>query len=219
MNALSRSLEPAWVKRQNEIQEQINAAIATRRQPGILFVGDSITQGWGHNLIWQRFYNPRGAINAGIASDRVQHILWRVQRSRLDLLKPKVVVLLGGTNNLALDQPALIASGLNKIIQEIRSQSPTTQILVLGIFPSGQDPAGKRRVKTKLANTYIQRLADGQNIHYLDIGTKFLERDGRIAKTTMFDYLHLTLRGYQIWAKAMEPDLNKLLGRQIASGT
>jgi lysophospholipase L1-like esterase len=177
----------------------------------MLFIGDATTQGWGQNLLWQRFYEPRGAVNAGIASDRVQHILWRVQRLRIDLMRPKLVVLLGGINNIALSRPSLIAGGLQQIVAEIHRQSPRTEVLILGLFPSGKDAAHPRRAKIKAVNAILSRLADGQRTHFLDIGPNFLEPDGSIARSTMFDYLHLTPKGYRIWAKTMEPTISRIL--------
>ena len=55
-------------------------------------------------------------------------------------------------------------------------------------------------------------IADGRMIYYLDIGDKFLAADGTLSKEIMPDYLHLSSKGYEIWAKAIEPTLSKLLG-------
>jgi lysophospholipase L1-like esterase len=49
-------------------------------------------------------------------------------------------------------------------------------------------------------------------IHYLDIGDKFIDADGSISKEIMPDYLHLSPKGYRIWAEAIEPKLIELMG-------
>src|SRR5690349_4821030 len=55
----------------------------------VIFVGDSITQGWEGNgkEIWARYFAPRHAINLGIGSDGTQHVLWRLDHGNLDGLK------------------------------------------------------------------------------------------------------------------------------------
>ena len=56
--------------------------------------------------------------------------------------------------------------------------------------------------KANLANTY--------QVHYLDIGGKFLKEDGTLTKDIMPDFLHLSKAGYQIWADAITPKLAEL---------
>jgi lysophospholipase L1-like esterase len=60
-------------------------------------------------------------------------------------------------------------------------------------------------------NKKIAGLADGQHVHFLDIGQSFLLPDTTISKEIMPDFLHLSPAGYQIWADAMQPKLNELL--------
>jgi lysophospholipase L1-like esterase len=57
----------------------------------------------------------------------------------------------------------------------------------------------------------IAKLDDGKNIHFLDIGDKFLQADGSLSKDIMPDYLHLSVAGYQIWADAIGPKLADLM--------
>jgi lysophospholipase L1-like esterase len=48
-------------------------------------------------------------------------------------------------------------------------------------------------------------LAKVEGVSFLDIGAKFLSPDGTLAKDVMPDFLHLSPKGYQIWADAIEP--------------
>jgi hypothetical protein len=65
--------------------------------------------------------------------------------------------------------------------------------------------------KLKQVNAIIAKLDDGKNIHFLDIGEKFLQPDGSITKEIMPDFLHLSAAGYQIWADAISPKLAELM--------
>jgi lysophospholipase L1-like esterase len=184
--------------------------IAKKGQVDLLFLGDSITQGWNENTVWQRFYGPRHAANFGIGGDRTQHVLWRIQNGELDGIEPKVVVLMIGTNNLQDDTPAEIAQGIKSIVGELRMRLPKARILLLGVFPRSPKPSSARD-RIKSINEKIAGLADGTKVQFLDISSAFLNADGTISADVMPDYLHLSLKGYRHWAEAMEPTLWSIL--------
>ena len=186
----------------------------------ILFLGDSITDGWrntGSN-VWNKYYAPRHAANFGVSGDRTQHVLWRMEKGELDGIKPKVVVLLIGTNNTGKEKdngkirntvPETIA-GVQAVVKELRAKLPDSKILLLAIFPRDRlnDP---QRAQVALINTVIAKLDDGRRVKYLDIDPKFLEADGTLPRDIMPDLLHPNEQGYQIWADAMGPALDEML--------
>jgi lysophospholipase L1-like esterase len=204
----SRSDEAYWVKRHAKIVEKASEI----ENVDVLFLGDSITQGFENNYVWNYHYRDLKVINAGISSDRVEHILWRVQQGLVKESKPKVVVLLAGINNLGMATPEYTASGIGNIIDQIRKDSPSTKILVQGIFPSGKLRSDVKRDRIKKANALIAKYHNGSSVHFIDFGSKFLSANGQISRKMMFDYLHLTTNGYHIWARSIEEKLSTLLG-------
>jgi lysophospholipase L1-like esterase len=184
--------------------------LAKKGHIDLLFLGDSITQGWSGNTIWQRHYDPRHAANFGIGGDRTENVLWRIQNGELEGIAPKVAVLMIGTNNIHADTPDEIAQGIKSILAEIRSRLPKTKILLLGVFPRSPKPDEARK-RIDAVNDKIARLDDGAYVRYLDISKSFLNPDGSISPEIMPDYLHLSTKGYRIWAEAMEPTLWKML--------
>ena len=186
----------------------------------ILFLGDSITDFWrnqGSN-VWNQYYAPRHAANFGISGDRTQHVLWRMDHGEVDGLKPRVVVLMIGTNNTGKERnsnktrntvPETIA-GVQAVVRELRAKLPASKILLLAIFPRGtlDDP---QRAQVALVNAAIAKLDDGKMVKYLDLNPKFLEADGTLPRSIMPDLLHPNKKGYQIWADAMEPTLAEML--------
>src|SRR5207248_5411926 len=76
-------------------------AIAKKGDADLLFMGDSITDGWrgGGKKVWEANFAPLKAANFGIGGDRTQHVLWRIENGELDGIKPKLMVLMIGTNN------------------------------------------------------------------------------------------------------------------------
>jgi lysophospholipase L1-like esterase len=175
----------------------------------LLFLGDSITQGWGDNGVWKQFYGPRHAANFGIGGDRTQHVLWRIEHGEIDGIHPRVAVLMIGTNNVGSNSAGEIAAGVTTIVHELRKRLPETKVLLLGVFHRSARPDATRK-KLEEVNRQISRLDDGTNVSYLDIGKTFLNPDGTISREIMPDYLHLTARGYRLWADALEPTLWRL---------
>jgi lysophospholipase L1-like esterase len=83
---------------------------------------------------------------------------------------------------------------------------------LLAVFPRGEKASpNPGRDKLNQVNAMIAKLDDGKNIHFLDIGAKFLQPDGSISKDIMPDFLHLSPAGYQIWADAIRPKLAELM--------
>lgn len=199
--------EGAWM----DLHEQF---LVRARQGGVdlLFLGDSITQGWhGERAVWDRYYGARRAANFGIGGDGTQNVLWRIDHGELDGIKPKVVVLMIGTNNVRTATPAEIAQGVTAVVKRVRDKLPETKILLLGVFPRSKSPDDPARIRLEAVNARIARLDDNKWVEYLDIGRRFLNEDGTLSPEIMPDYLHLSRKGYRIWADAMEPKLWEML--------
>ncbi|MEP0846950.1 MAG: GDSL family lipase [Phycisphaerae bacterium] len=207
-----------WQQRHARIVEQ------ARREPcELVFLGDSITQGWedAGKQVWAERYGSRHALNAGISGDRTQHVLWRLENGLLEALAdagdaraaPKLVVVMIGTNNSnGEDHTAReIADGVTAIVGLLRERLPQTRVLLLSIFPRNEKPDAQR-IKNAEASRLAAACADGKTVRALDIGEKFLAPDGTLPRDIMPDLLHLSPRGYEIWAEALEPALHEMLG-------
>jgi lysophospholipase L1-like esterase len=213
--------DKGWEKRHETF-----VGIAKRGNVDLLFLGDSITDAWGgeghgmgggHKIFTSKFV-PMKAANFGIGGDRTQHVIWRLQNGELDGIKPKVVQLMIGTNNSnGTDNTAEeIADGVKGIIDEIKKKSPSTKVLLLAVFPrnTGKDDAAKKIQKDKIdkVNSIISKLDDGgKSVKFLDIGSKFKDASGALPKEIMPDQLHLSEKGYEIWANAVEGVITSML--------
>ncbi len=187
----------------------------------LIFVGDSITQRWDRQgtQVWQKYYSRRNAVNLGVDGDRTQNVLWRLEHGNIDGISPKVAVVMIGTNNCSDgDSAEDIAAGIIAVCRKLREKLPETKIILHAIFPRGAKPCPQRKINAA-ASKLASKIADGRNIFYLDIGDKFLQPDGSISKEVMYDYLHLTSKGYRIWAEAIEPKLKELLGERHSAVT
>lgn len=200
---------PAWLSRHEGIVEE-----AKKGGIELLFLGDSITDNWRKKglPVWEKYYAPRHAANFGIGGDRTQHVLWRIEQGELDGLKPKVIVLLIGTNNSNSDSADQIGEGVERIVADVRAKCPDSKVLLLGIFPRNKPIDKPTQMETiNQVNERLARLDDGNTIRFLNINQKFLGPDGKVHEGIMPDFLHLSEAGYQIWAAAMEPTLATML--------
>lgn len=203
--------EGNWMARHNSFNERVKQGNAD-----LLFIGDSITQGWERagKPAWDEFYTKRNAVNLGIGGDRTQHVLWRLEHGNIDGVNPKLAVLMIGTNNSAANTSGEIAQGVKLIVESLRAKLPQTKVLVLAIFPRGENKEDAKRKVNEGANEIIKRLADEKMVHYLDIGSKFLAADGTLSREVMPDLLHLNEQSYRTWAESIEPKLKELLGEK-----
>ena len=198
-----------WLERHESIKK--------RNQSGpvdLIFVGDSITHwfkfpGKGRP-VWDERFAKLNAVNMGFGGDRTEHVLWRIDNGTLDGISPKLCVLMIGTNNWRTSSSEEIAEGVEAVCLRIQEKLPDTKILLLGIFPRGT-PDDPKRAKTLAANEMIKGLHDGSRIHYLDIGSQFLDEDGYIPESVMPDKLHPSTEGYRIWADAIQDSVAKLM--------
>ena len=206
-----KSPDAGWMKRHDGF-----VAIAKKGDVDVLFLGDSITDSWrgkGGKAAWDKAFGGMKPANFGISGDRTEHVLWRIQNGELDGIKPKVAVIMIGTNNSGANSADQIADGVTAIVKTIQQKTPETKVLLLAIFPRGSKDTfefNKNHENVMATNKIIAKLDDGSKVKYLDIGDKFL-KEAKLSKEIMPDALHLSAEGYQIWADAITPTLTAML--------
>ena len=195
--------------------------VVEKGEGDVIFLGDSITQGWEGGAAaktWKEAFGPFKPVNLGISGDQTGHVIWRITEGKeIDPLKPKLAVIMIGTNNG--HTPEQVAGGIKAIITELQKQKPDMKILLLGVFPRaggiGKEdtvaPKEKLSPKFKAINDIISKFADDKKVFYKDIGAKFLNAEGGLEKKVMPDLLHLSEAGYKIWAEAIKEDIAKLV--------
>ncbi len=212
--------DAAWVKRHEGF-----VAEAARGGVDVLFLGDSITDGWrrpgpnGGKAVWDRELAPLRAANFGIGGDRTQHVLWRIEQGTLEGLRPRVVVLMIGTNNTGFERdgttprntPAETVAGVSAIVTQLRRRLPEARVLLLAVFPRGERPDHPQRLQVNEINRGLATLADGRHVTFLDLGPRFLAADGTLPAAVMPDFLHPREEGYTRWAAALKEPLAALL--------
>ena len=189
----------------------------------VLLIGDSITQQWGSpldkgvlNEAWKQRFAGLKAINLGIGGDKTQNVLWRLDHGGVEGLKPRVVVVMIGNNNMFFTPETGIeaaAKGVQMVVANVREKFPQATVIAAKILPA--HAPGNRFYedikKTNLALDALQLDRDPQ-VRVLDLWSDFTNTDGTI-KATLFtaDNIHLSPSGYGVYAERLKPLLKELL--------
>lgn len=177
------------------------------RDIDLIFIGDSITEAWywGYGLpVWKKYYAGR-AVDFGVSADKTQHVLWRLDHLGVKKFRPKVAVILIGTNNWEPDYtPEDIESGVKAVIAKTQATFPGVKILLMSILPNA-----RANEKMAAANPLLKNLCDGKKVYFVDLSSKFTP-EGDNWKGLLKDRLHLTTEGYEMWAAEINPLIDRL---------
>ena len=184
----------------------------------VVFLGDSITDGWRNTGLaaWKQHFAPLKAANFGIAGDGTQNVLWRITNGELDGFEAKVVVLLIGTNNIPntfegttqAAEAGMVTEAITLLVSTIRAKQPNAKILLQAILPRGEweNPG---RACIRMVNAKLPAL-ESDHLRLVDLGHLFLD-GAHITHDVMSDFLHPTGKAYGFWGPALAPAVKDLL--------
>ena len=180
---------------------------AQQDQGALVFLGDSITQGWGDDM-GNAFATP--VANRGISGDTTRGMLVRLDEDVL-ALHPKGVVLLAGTNDLeekaSVEQ---IAGNMKEILTRLHAFDPELPIVLCLVFPSSAQKSRPADAIRKINQAYREVVAGRDYVTVVDTWTLFANSEGDAQVEEFPDLLHPNQDGYQKWAAALRPFLEKL---------
>ena len=225
------------IARGDENSRTAHAQLVEKARRGgidVYFAGDSITRRWGTSDAqyrdfldnWTRNFFGWNAANFGWGGDTSQNILWRLIEGELDGVHPKVIVLMGGTNNVGgaprqgVDGGVVenVVSATRAILDVMRRKAPDATVILMGITPRTDSSGGASVMPTiDTINDRLARLADGTKVRYLNINRQLARADGAPLEGVTVDGLHLSVTGYQVWADALKPILTEILGPPAAT--
>jgi len=187
----------------------------SRLDAQIVFLGDSLTEQWGlpsQKDLWSTF-SRRGAANCAISTERTETLLWRLNHDALHGLRPRLILLMIGGDNLDQNrvEPQDIARGIELVVKRLRESQPQARILLQGILPRERDAKAPVRERIACINTIIARLDDNAAVRYLDFGPKMLDPDGTLAPFLSPDGVHLTQAGYTRWTGAIQEVIEEMM--------
>lgn len=180
------------------------AGDTAKDQHALVFLGDSITQGWGD--VPSMFPSVKIA-NRGISGDTTRGVLIRLQDDVI-ALNPSGVVLLIGTNDLEeWASPEIIAGNMKLIIAALKAHDAHMPVVLCAVMPSSLTKSRPATQIRKLNQLYAGLLKDEPQVTMLDTWSLFADEHGDARPEVFPDLLHPNGTGYAKWASALRPIL------------
>ena len=177
-------------------------------QGALVFLGDSITQGWGDNM-GGKFPGVKVA-NRGISGDTTRGVLIRLQEDVL-ALKPSGIVLLIGTNDLEEKaEPETIAANLKLILAALKQHNSKMPIVLCQVFPSSSTKKRSAEPIKKINQLYAAAVKGDAQVTFIETWPLFADSQGDAKVEEFPDLLHPNKVGYAKWAAALRPVLATL---------
>lgn len=200
----------------------ILSATQAKGNPTVVFLGDSISWEFVYGTgtaVWNNYMAPLGMANYGVFGQTTQTLLYQLSLGQLSGVNPAEVVLDIGANNLLQgDSPQDTAAGVLADVATIHQFLPQSHVLVLGVLPGMQSPNDPYRALVAQTNQLeSQMLASDPQVTFVDLGSIFLQPDGTISSSMMFDYLHPTALGYLDLTNALLPVIEQSLIPNVAT--
>ncbi|HVU17120.1 MAG TPA: GDSL-type esterase/lipase family protein [Candidatus Didemnitutus sp.] len=192
-----------WFTKLWKEKRDLWASRVDQDQGAVVFLGDSITQGWNDDF--RHRFDGMKLANRGISGDTTRGVLIRV-REDVVALHPKAVVLLIGTNDLDEHAtPEMCAQNMKLIITELHRGLPRTPIILCQVFPSSPTKNRPPAAIKKMNSLYLEAVKGDRNVIYLETWPMFADPDGNAKPEEMPDLLHPNDLGYAKWAAALHP--------------
>lgn len=182
----------------------------------VCFMGDSLTEFWLHTgrASWELAFAPLQAVNLGLAADRTEHILNRIQRLDFRRANPRLVVLMMGTNNLGMappDDPEDVARAMRTAVTMLRAKLPQASILLLTIPPSGYEPQSALRKRIKRTNALLLQTSWPERVRVLQTYPALVDEQDHWRDGFTQDGTHFTAAGYARLADLLAPVVKEML--------
>lgn len=179
----------------------------------IVFMGNSITIGWLNSR--PEFFEGKSYINRGISGQTTPQMLIRFRQDVIDL-KPKAVVLLAGTNDIAGNTGP---STIDMIVDNIKGMAELAhangiKVILSSTLPAfdypwrpGLEPAPK----IIALNTHIKAYCEENGHIYLDYFSAMVDERNGLPKKYADDEVHPTVEGYKVMEPLVEAAIAKAL--------
>jgi lysophospholipase L1-like esterase len=186
----------------------------------VVFMGDSITEFWGRKRTPPspdavEFFPGLPYINRGISGQTSPQMLVRFRQDVVDL-KPKVVVILAGTNDIAENTGPMEMTDTEENLQSMVDIAKANKIAVVlcSITPSadfwwhkGLEPSAK----IQALNSWIKKFAMENHYPYVDYYSSLVDADGAFNASYSADGVHPNGKGYQVMAPLAQKGIDEAL--------
>ena len=205
----------SWANTEKYQEENKNMGSPGTEEKRVVFMGNSITEGWSNympDFFMQNFY-----FNRGISGQTTSQMLVRFRPDVIEL-KPKIVVILSGTNDIAENNGTI---SLEIIMSNIISMAELAKlnnidVILCSVLPAydypwrqGLEPAEKI---VKL-NQMIKSYANENKLVYVDYFTKMEDGKNGLKSKYTYDGVHPNFEGYRVMASLVQDAINKCINK------
>lgn len=170
----------------------------------VAFIGDSLTDGYD----LAKYYPQYITANRGIGGDTTYDLESRLQVSVYDL-KPQVVVMLIGANNMDT-----MLENYEDILRGLQENLPNTKVVVLSLTAMGGEHWGRKNQLAAYNNVSIKLLAQKYGFTFVDLFSALYDVSiGEVYEGYTVDGGHFTHEGYVVVTQQITPVLHELLGK------
>ena len=204
-------------------REQNRALPAPGGQTRIVFMGDSITDNWQQPRFSEAFATGKPWVDRGISGQTTPQMLVRFRPDVVDL-KPKVVVILAGTNDIAGNTGPMTDDDIERNIESMAELAKANGIKVVlsSILPTSAYHTAANGIpqttqrpmeRIKAINAWMKTYADRNGHIYLDYFSAMVDGTGLMKAELTGDDLHPNADGYRIMEPLAQAAIQKALGR------
>ena len=174
----------------------------------VVFLGDSITQGWGDDM--GKAFGTMKVANRGISGDTTRGMLIRLQEDVL-ALHPAAVVILAGTNDLEEKAaPQVIGDNMKLILAALKTHRADMPVVLCKVFPSSASKSRPADAIKAINGLYAAAVKDQPQVTLVETWKTFADDKGDAKAAEFPDLLHPNATGYSKWAAALRPVLATL---------
>jgi len=205
-----------WANMKRFQEDNKKAGLPKANENRVVFMGNSITEGWSNSD--PSFFEGKPYINRGISGQTTPQMVLRLKQDVVDL-KPKVVVILAGINDIAGNTGPMTLEQIrdNLIAMAQLAKANNIKVVLSSVIPAydfpwrpGMEPAGK----VVALNKMIKEYADKNNIVYLDYFSAMADERNGLKKELGYDGVHPNLEGYKIMAPLAEKAIAEAIKRK-----
>jgi acyl-CoA thioesterase-1 len=210
--ALAYNSDPDNLKRYAEEDAKMVPSAKGQR---IVFMGDSITDGWRLN----EYFPGRELVNRGISGQSTNHMLGRFHQDVLSLA-PRGVVILAGTNdlsgNIALNQIEENLTMMGDLAKAYGIRVAMASLLPVSDYHKDMDPSNERTITRPPANIqalnrWIEAHCKSEGFIYVNYYAVMVDSTGQMQADLSDDGLHPNAKGYRVMSPLAEDAVKKLL--------
>jgi len=171
----------------------------------MVFMGNSMTEGW--KLFDPNFFNSTDYVNRGIGGQTTPQMLIRFKQDVLDL-KPKGVVILAGTNDIAGNTGPMSIQEIYNQIESMAGLAALNKIevflcSVLPVYDYPWKPGLKPAPKIVALNEMLKTLAGEKNYLYIDYFSEMSDDKNGLKASLGADGVHPNEKGYEIMKRVL----------------